>query len=244
MTDFQLKYKPYGSRSILIEWPSKIEDIVLRDVLIFKKHINFYLDKEILYINHAYNSILIVYASTIDIINDRVSVLKRLYSSRIDSQNITNKLWKIPVCYDEKFAIDLAIISEEKQCSKQQIIEWHSEAIYTIYFIGFLPGFLYLGGLNEKLFCPRKSSPRMQIEKGAVAIGGQQTGIYPNSSPGGWQIIGNSPLTFFDISKKPPCFAISGDKLQFQPITFMEHQDILAQVKDNTYTIESEVIYD
>ena len=114
----------------------------------------------------------------------------------------------------------------------------------NIYFIGFLPGFLYLGGLDERLFTPRKSTPRLRIEKGAVAIGGKQTGIYPQESPGGWNIIGNSPIQFFDNSKNTPCFAKAGDKLQFYSITLKEHHDIKVLVDAGVFQLESEEIDD
>ena len=107
-----------------------------------------------------------------------------------------------------------------------------------------MPGFLYLGGLNNALNFPRKSTPRLQIHKGAVGIGGNQTGIYPSQSPGGWNIIGNSPIKFFDVSKNRPCFAKSGDKIQFYPITIKKHKDITALVDAGVYQLESEVLHD
>ena len=140
--------------------------------------------------------------------------------------------------------MDLDEISKEKGLTKQEIIQLHSETIYTVYFIGFLPGFLYLGGLDESLHMPRKSSPRLQIIKGAVAIGENQTGVYPSSSPGGWNIIGNSPINFFDVTKDKPCFAKAGDKIQFRSISYKQHSDLTVLVKEAVYQIESEVLYD
>ena len=102
-----------------------------------------------------------------------------------------------------------------------------------------------MGGLNSKLHIERRKSPRLQISKGSVAIGGQQTGIYPNESPGGWHIIGNSPIEFFDITtKKKPCFAEAGDSVQFTPINHIEYDEITQLIKQGNYQIESEVIYD
>lgn len=244
MDAFQPTYKPYGERSILVEWPQKINENILQDVLNFKLNIqNNYIESEI-QVTSAYNSILITYDYTIDNINDEVLNLKFLYSSIKYTYKSTGMLWKIPVCYDDEFALDLEEISIEKKLSKSRIIELHSNVIYTVYFIGFLPGFLYLGGLDKSLHFPRKSTPRQLIKKGAVAIGGNQTGIYPNESPGGWNIIGNSPISFFDASKHMPCFAKAGDKIQFVPISVMEYQNISTLVKEGVYQIESEVIDD
>lgn len=225
-----------------MEWPPEINENILQDVLNFKLNIQNKYIKSKIQVTSAYNSILINYSSTIDNINDEVLSLKSLYSSIKYNSNSKGMLWKIPVCYDDVFALDLDELSIEKKLSKSKIIELHSDTIYTVYFIGFLPGFLYLGGLDKSLHFPRKSAPRQQIKKGAVAIGGNQTGIYPNESPGGWNIIGNSPISFFDASKDMPCFAKAGDKIQFVPISVMEYQNISTSVEEGVYQIESEVI--
>ena len=134
-------------------------------------------------------------------------------------------------------------ISIKKNLSKQKIIALHAQAIYTVYFIGFLPGFLYLGGLDPALNFPRKQIPRLQIKKGAVGIGGVQTGVYPTQSPGGWNIIGNSPISFFNASNKIPCFAKAGDKIQFYTISLKKHKEITALVKAELFQLESEVLH-
>ncbi|NOY48858.1 MAG: 5-oxoprolinase subunit PxpB, partial [Chlorobi bacterium] len=204
MNRFKLTYKQYGERSILIEWPSKIDKDILEDLIFYKEKLEKSIYKEIVYINSAYNSILISYTNVIENIYDDILVLKDIYSSEINVIAKPSILWRIPVCYDDEFAIDLEAISLHKKLSKEEIITLHSNAIYTVFFIGFLPGFLYLGGLIDTLYFPRKSTPRLHIEKGAVGIGGTQTGIYPNTSPGGWNIIGNSPISFFDCNKAEP----------------------------------------
>jgi len=225
-----------------VEWPQKIETNILYNLQTYKSKILNHFVKSKIKITSAYNSLLITYASTIDNINNEILTLKSLYSEEKWTEKSSFKLWKIPVCYNDDFALDLVEISIEKEMSKQSIIELHSGAIYTVYFVGFLPGFLYLGGLDEKLYIPRKSKPRLKIEKGAVAIGGNQTGIYPNESPGGWNIIGNTPIVLFDASKETPCFAKAGDRIQFVPISLKEHHDISTLIKAGVYQMESEVI--
>lgn len=244
MKQFELIYKPYGEHSILVEWPAIIDENILQDVLQFKNSLlNIYI-KEKVYIKSAYNSILVSYQFTIRNIYDKISELKCYYSSRENIIKSTFRLWRIPVCYDTDFGIDLDVISEEIGLTKNEIIQLHSDVDYTVYFIGFLPGFLYLGGLNEKLHFPRKKTPRLHIEKGAVAIGGKQTGVYPNVSPGGWNIIGNSPINFFDVSKEIPCFAKAGDKVRFYSVSKREYHDINVLIKGGVYQLESEVIND
>ena len=244
MSRFELTYKRYGDRSILIEWPQKIDRNILIDVLSFKKSITKSNIKELVYINNAYNSLLITYNSYIENIYNVISVLKSLYSQQSQHLEFKSRCWKIPVCYDAVFGIDLDYVAQHNKCSNDAIIELHSEPEYTVYFNGFLPGFLYMGSLNELLHTPRKSKPRLKVEKGSVAIGGSQTGIYPSNSPGGWNIIGNTPINLFDLSKTNPCFAEPGDLIKFVPVSVEEHIDIMILVESGVYQVENESRYD
>jgi inhibitor of KinA len=241
---FKLTFKPFGARSILVEWPSVISEEILRDIIQFKTAIVEKNVKPIVELKSAYNSLLIIYDSICRNFENEVNILKNIYLSSKLSNDIVSVLWKIPVCYDDSFGIDLQHISDLTEMSKSNIISRHCDAIYTVYFIGFLPGFLYLGGLDDSLKIPRKASPRLKIEKGSVGIGGNQTGIYPIESPGGWNIIGNSPVSFFDVIKDIPCFAKPGDKIIFQSITQNEHKNIKLLVDAGIYQIESEVFDD
>ncbi len=241
---FNVTYKPFGERAILVEWPPKIDGLILQDIIKFKTTIANNNIESIVDLKSAYNSLLIVYDVVCRNFENEVNLLKKLYKSPNSNHVILSRLWKIPVCYDTDFGIDLDAISVEKKLSKTEIIKRHSQAIYTVYFIGFLPGFLYLGGLDDLLYVPRKSTPRLKIEKGAVAIGGHQTGVYPIESPGGWNIIGNSPIVFFDVSKEEPCFAKSGDKIQFHEISLKEYKNIKTLVEAGVYQLEREVIDD
>ena len=177
-------------------------------------------------------------------LKDEIKKLQKVYNGQADLKNKEYKLWKIPVCYDKQFGIDLDSLSLEKGLSISEIVARHSQTNYTVYFIGFLPGFLYLGGLNDSLYMPRKATPRLKIEKGSVAIGGKQTGVYPSESPGGWHIIGNTPITFFDASKELPCFAKSGDVIRFYPVSLKEYERVKVLVASGVYSLESEVLVD
>ncbi|SFD05022.1 5-oxoprolinase subunit PxpB [Algibacter pectinivorans] len=241
---YKLTYKPYGVHAVLIEWPKQIDTAILDDLLHFKDLILKKNRNTILEVRSAYNSLLVVYVLEVVDFKTAFVELQNIYQSNTDVLKTESRLWKIPVCYDAHFGIDLEYISKVKNCSEESIITRHASAIYTVYFIGFLPGFLYLGGLDSVLFTPRKSTPRLKIEKGAVAIGGNQTGIYPQESPGGWNVIGNSPITFFDATKEQPCFAKAGDKIQFYSISLQEYNQIKTLVEAKVYQLESEVLYD
>jgi inhibitor of KinA len=132
----------------------------------------------------------------------------------------------IPVCYDLEFGIDLNEIAETKKMNTEEIIHLHTEKKYRVFMIGFLPGFPYLGKLDEKISVPRKSTPRIKVEAGSVGIAGNQTGIYPFDSPGGWQIIGKTPLQVFDVSKNQPALFQTGDEVRFEQISRSEFDNL------------------
>ncbi|WP_242204198.1 5-oxoprolinase subunit PxpB [Aestuariivivens insulae] len=240
---FKLSYKRFGEQAILVEWPKHIDEDILSDLLLFKKKLTTHYEGAAVQINHAYNSILIDYERVNFRFGDEVAALKQVYKTNVTESRLAHNLWKIPVCYNKVFGIDLEALSEVKNITEEEIIQRHTKVTYTVYFIGFLPGFLYLGGLEETLHMPRKATPRLQIEKGAVAIGGNQTGVYPNASPGGWHIIGNSPINFFDITKDCPCFAKAGDRIQFVPVDLKVYEGIKALVDAGVYQLESEVLH-
>lgn len=189
----------------------------------------------------AYNSLTVFFDTGRIKYSSVVKDLKEIYASKDQKLITAYKLWRIPVCYEDEFGLDLGLMAKAKNLSKEKIIEMHSAQIYDVYFIGFLPGFLYMGGLPEQLDFKRKDEPRLKIKQGDVAIAGNQTGIYPRESPGGWNIVGNSPLCFFEVDKFPPCFAVAGDKLKFVPVTIKEHDRIKKEVEAGVYKIDSEI---
>lgn len=123
----------------------------------------------------------------------------------------------IPVTYGGDAGPDLALVASRCGMSEKQVVEAHSSARYIVYFLGFQPGFAYLGGLDEKLHVPRRAEPRLQVAAGSVGIGGAQTGIYPLSTPGGWQLIGRTSLRLFNPQSMPPTLLRPGDSVRFLP---------------------------
>ena len=242
MISYKLTYKAFGNRAIIIEWPAKIDKNILKNVILFKNSILKNNTKVIVEVINTYNSLTIIYQSTIENIYTEILALKSIYKSDFPQTHIKNYRWGIPVCYDKKFGIDLSEISQKNGLEIDAIIKLHSSPIYTVFFVGFLPGFLYLGGLENQLNLDRKSNPRLTVKKGSVGIAGSQTGIYPMASSGGWNIIGNSPISFFNLKNKNPCFAKSGDEIQFYRISIKEHQQIKTQEEIGFYQIEKKLI--
>ena len=236
----QLTYKPFGAKAILIEWKPKINEATLNEIIQFKDSVVDYYKDQLNDCIIGYNSLTIIFIE--DIFNFQVQkeILISLYKEKSVLKDRSRSLWKIPVCYDETFGIDLEEISESINISEEEIVQKHSGVIYTVYFIGFLPGFLYLGGLDQSLHIKRKATPRLHVEKGAVAIGGSQTGIYHMDSAGGWNIIGKTPISFFSVTQDNPCFAKAGDKIQFIPVSLGEYKKIELEMELGLYHLANE----
>lgn len=145
------------------------------------------------------------------------------------------RIVEIPVCYGGEFGPDMANVEKHTRLSEDEIVRLHTAHDYLIDMLGFLPGFAYLGGLDKRLHTPRLATPRTRIEAGSVGIGGAQTGIYPLPSPGGWQLIGRTPLRPYDPDREKPILYKAGDYIRFVPISREEYDAIEAQLAANAY---------
>ena len=143
---------------------------------------------------------------------------EELFKQPLSRQEAEQRTVAIPVCYDEYFAPDIGSVAATNGISIEDIIVLHTSKTYRVYMLGFLPGFSYMGEVDEKLIMPRKPQPRM-VSAGSIGIAGRQTGIYPQASPGGWQIIGRTPIKLFDPERREPALLQAGDKVQFISIS-------------------------
>ena len=222
--------------AVLIDWPEAIDDQILEDMIRFRAVIEKHHPQ--LEIVPAYNSLTLIGRAPLDH-EELIPELKALYNLTAEVDELKRKIWNIPVCYDPPFCLDLEEMAEAKGFTPTEIIEKHTGGTYTVYAIGFLPGFMYLGGLEEDLHFPRRAQPRLKVPGGAVGIGGQQTGIYPHESPGGWNIIGNSPIKIFNPENDPPCGIAVGDLIRFYAIDPDMHELFTIQVRAGVFKIKT-----
>ncbi|GAA4320447.1 5-oxoprolinase subunit PxpB [Pontixanthobacter gangjinensis] len=232
------KISPLGDRGILVKFGGDISENLLEEVLYYKNILENSEFKQKVEVVNTYTSLLISYMFTIEDVYGEVLRVKRLVSGANIPKNNKYKIFSLPVCYDEEFGLDLQHISEQNNLSIEEIIQLHTAAEYRIYFTGFLPGFLYLGGLDEKLKISRKKSPRKSVEKGSVGIGENQTGIYPKNSPGGWQILGKCPVELFNKNEAIPSPFSAGDKIKFEAISKEDFYKIRDEVQSGNYSLK------
>jgi inhibitor of KinA len=152
------------------------------------------------------------------------AAIRAVLGKKRSAKTARPRLMEVPVCYDREFALDLAIVARHCELSPNEVVKRHAAADYRVRCLGFTPGFPFLAGLPATLATPRRQTPRTAVPAGAVAIGGMQTGVYPLPSPGGWNIIGRTPLHLFDIARQPAALLRAGDRVRFCAITREEFE--------------------
>ena len=225
MEDNVKKYFVFNESSILITYDCPINSKLISDLSNAKKRIEIKLNDCIVEIVQSINSLLVIFDITKISTEDIITELKKIEIKENDLSE-SDKTWQIPVCYDLKYAVDLKDLAKEIKLSPLEIINIHKSKVYDVLSMGFLPGFMYLGFTDDNLHCERKDNPSQDIKKGSIGIALNQTCIYPQDSPGGWHIIGASPLDFFDLKSKYPCFAKPGDRIQFIEISKNQFEKI------------------
>ena len=213
---------PASDSALFISFGDSISLEIHRRVVSLFHAVEQLRDPRIRNLHPAYTSLLIDF-DPLRLTHEQLEILVApLILESLPSNLAAGGLIEIPVCYDGEFSPDLATVAQHSSLTEEQVIAAHSGGDYYVYFLGFSPGFAYLGGLVTQLHVPRLVTPRKQVNAGSVGIAGAQTGIYPSSSPGGWQLIGRTPLRMFDASTNPPSRLQPGNRVRFSRI---EHDE-------------------
>lgn len=235
----QSKYLNIGDKSLLIEFANDISEEINHKVRKMMISIN---DKKLGFIKEiipTYRSLKIDYDPLIINYDDMIKIFENIEKKICLTIPESSNIIEIPVCYGNKYGEDLKEVAKYSNLTKEEVIKIHTENEYLIYMIGFTPGFPYLGGMSELISMPRLEKPRIKISNGSVGIAGNQTGIYPQDSPGGWQIIGKTPVKLFDLSKENPVLLNAGDYIKFVSISEFEFLNIEKKIKENKFLIVS-----
>ena len=181
----------------------------------------------------TYCALLIQYDAMLYSYSDICNLMEPLLeASATDDANERVTVVEIPTVYGGEFGPDLGFVASHNNLSEDEVVSIHSGTDYLVYMLGFIPGFTYLGGMDPRIATPRLSSPRTLIPAGSVGIAGEQTGTYPSDSPGGWQIIGRTPVTMYDMSKEQAALLSAGDYVRYVPIDEAEYNRIKALGSD------------
>ena len=211
-----------GDRGLLLEFGDEISPEINRKVRRMALSIQAKAVPGVVETVPTYRSLLVLYDPLFIPLEELKRRLKEIEGELQQLPLPEPKLTRIPVLYGGEYGPDLKYVADYHRSTAEEIVRFHCSRPYLIYLIGFMPGFPYMGELPEALVTPRLKTPRLVVPMGSVAIAQKQTGIYPMDSPGGWQILGRTPVRMFDAEKEPPAYLRMGDLVQFYPITETE----------------------
>jgi KipI family sensor histidine kinase inhibitor len=214
----ELRIRPAGDQALLVEFGAEISPGINRRVHEFARKASAHKISGIGEMVSSYCSVLVYFDPLLLSFSETVSWVKEFLSPEPPEADLPSKIKEVPVLYGGDFGPDISFIANHNQITVGEVIRLHTGETYLIYVVGFSPGFAAMGSVPLKIQAPRLASPRTKVPAGAVGIGGQQTGIYAVESPGGWQLIGQTPLILFDLQKNPPSFFQAGDYARFYAI--------------------------
>jgi inhibitor of KinA len=214
----QVRYLIAGDRGLLVEFGDRIDPAINARVRALDSSLRRRPVRGVIETIPTYRSLAIVYDPLEVGFHDLLDLVRARAEQGGEAAELPSRIVTIPACYGGEQGPDIAFVAEYGRVTIPQVIEIHSSAEYLVYMIGFTPGFPYLGGLDERLAAPRLETPRKLVPAGSVGIAGNQTGIYPMESPGGWRLIARTPVRLFDPGRESPVLLRSGDRVRFEPI--------------------------
>lgn len=224
---------PVGDCAISIDFGQVIDPKINRHIRQTIEQIQALQLDGIIELVPTYCALLVQYDAMLYSYADMCHIIEPIFSESVtDNDNEKVTVIEIPTVYGGEFGPDLGFVASHNNLSEEEVIAIHSGTDYLVYMLGFIPGFTYLGGMDLRIATPRLSSPRTLIPAGSVGIAGEQTGTYPSDSPGGWQIIGRTPVTMYDMSKEQAALLSAGDYVRYVPIDEAEYNRIKSLGRD------------
>jgi KipI family sensor histidine kinase inhibitor len=236
-----VRFLPAADRAIVVEFGDRIDRDLNERVLRLSALVRAAELPGVVETLPTFRSLMVHYDP---LVTDGESVVAAIGTllDRSPGESRRSKLWRIPACYGAHHAPDLASVAQRTGLETAEVIRLHSSMRFQVYMIGFSPGFPYLGELPERLVLPRQTDPRLRVPAGSIAIATNMTAIYPVESPGGWHLIGATPVRLFDLRWPRPALLSPGDTVQFEPITVREFDAIRAAVVADSYQVPCEAI--
>lgn len=234
-----VRFLPAGDTAVTVEFGASIDRLLSERVLRLSAQVRAAILPGVIETVPTFRSLLVHYDPlATDHASLTAAIENLLDSSRGEAPPV--KLWRIPACYAASHAPDLAEVAQRTGLSTAGIVDLHSSTRYHVYMLGFVPGYPYMGDLPAPLVLPRRADPRTRVPSGSIAIATSMTAIYPLESPGGWHLIGATPICLFDLRRLRPALLSAGDAVRFEPITVREFDAIRAAVAADAYQVPCE----
>ena len=230
-----IQFYPAGDSTVVVQFGGTIHEATSRRIARFAENLRQARVKGVGELIPTFCTLSVQYNPRVIGYQKLVKQLHRLLPHEDDGAAAAKTIHIIPVCYGGEFGKDLPFVARHAGLSEQEVIHHHTGRDYLIYMLGFLPGFCYLGGLDERIHTPRLANPRLKIRAGSVGIGGSQTGIYPLDSPGGWQLMGMTPVKTYDPDREVPILVEAGNYIRFVPVDEAEYHRIQELVDSGDY---------
>jgi inhibitor of KinA len=234
----KVRFLSAGERSLVVEFGDRVDRALSERVLRLDAIIRSNPPLGIVETVPTFRSLAIYYDPLLTSRGDLQRAIGPLLD-RGDSPRGGARLWRVPVCYEGEFAPDLAEVARLTGTTPSEVIALHSGTRFHVYMLGFLPGFPYMGDLPSPLELPRRANPRLRVPAGSISIATSLTAIYPYESPGGWHLIGATPIRLFDPEHAEPALLAPGDAVRFQPIDAAAYASIRRAVENRSYEVES-----
>ncbi len=222
---------PLGDTAAFIQLGDRIDRDTFRRIRALADHLDLHSLRGMIEYVPAFTTLAVYYDPLVISFHDVAADLAGAAAESVPTNEPHSQTVEIPVCYGGEFGPDLEHVATHSSLSPEQVVAIHSGAEYLVHMLGFTPGFPYLGGMSSKIATPRRDSPRLKVPAGSVGIAAEQTGVYPLATPGGWQLIGRTPLALFRPVEDPPTLLRAGDIVRFRPITPNEFKALSAEAR-------------
>ena len=230
-----------GEDALVVEFGNGIDPVTNDRVYALAAAVEAAKNKSVVELIPTYRSLLVQYDLELSSVADMAVFLNDMIARSAVStdahDNTPRRIYELPVAYGGEHGEDLDDVADHAGITPDEVVAIHSGTDYRVYMLGFAPGFPYLGGMDERIATPRLASPRVRVPAGSVGIAETQTGVYPMASPGGWRLIGNTPVSLFDPSADPPVPFLPGSFIRFVPVSSEETKRIANQVAEGTYRV-------
>ena len=230
-----------GEDALVVEFGNGIDPVTNDRVYALAAAVEAAKNKSVVELIPTYRSLLVQYDLELSSVADMAVFLNDMIARSAVStdahDNTPRRIYELPVAYGGEHGEDLHDVADHAGITPDEVVAIHSGTDYRVYMLGFAPGFPYLGGMDERIATPRLASPRVRVPAGSVGIAETQTGVYPMASPGGWRLIGNTPVSLFDPKAHPPVPFLPGSFIRFVPVSSEETKRIANQVAEGTYRV-------